>query len=219
MRLFNTPPQWPAPPHQDWRPPRRWHPPATWPAAPARWAFWVDEDGHSVRGPIGRYGGPRRMTALAMVVVPVALIVTLLLYPFGGSQTTSTAPEFQPTAPRPATHTTAPSALKTTQATAPRTTPVTHAPALRTERPTRQTVRTPTPLPPPPSPISAVTSTQPTPSASTSQAAVRATPTVYKNCAEVRAAGKAPLHRGDPGYSSALDRNGDGEACGDRGNS
>ncbi|MER7250479.1 excalibur calcium-binding domain-containing protein [Kribbella sp. NPDC000426] len=40
----------------------------------------------------------------------------------------------------------------------------------------------------------------------------------YKNCAEVRAAGKAPLHRGDPGYSPALDRNGDGVAC-DRGNS
>lgn len=42
---------------------------------------------------------------------------------------------------------------------------------------------------------------------------------VYKNCAEVRAAGKAPLHRGDPGYSEALDHNGDGVACGDRGNS
>jgi hypothetical protein len=145
------------------------------------------------------------------------LIVTLLLYPFGGSQTTSTEPAFQPTAPR----TTALNTPKTRQATAPRTTPVTHAPPLRTERPTRQTVRTPTPLPPPPSPtpLRAVTSTQPAPAASTSQPEVRATPIVYKNCAEVRAAGKAPLHRGDPGYSSALDRNGDGEACGDRGNS
>jgi hypothetical protein len=36
---------------------------------------------------------------------------------------------------------------------------------------------------------------------------------VYKDCAEVRAAGKAPLHRGDPGYSAALDHNGDGVAC------
>jgi hypothetical protein len=40
----------------------------------------------------------------------------------------------------------------------------------------------------------------------------------YHNCAEVRAAGKAPLHRGDPGYSRKLDKNGDGVAC-DRGNS
>ncbi|MFF0342551.1 excalibur calcium-binding domain-containing protein [Kribbella sp. NPDC004875] len=42
---------------------------------------------------------------------------------------------------------------------------------------------------------------------------------VYRNCDEVRAAGKAPLRRGDPGYSRALDHNGDGVACGDRGNS
>jgi glucan-binding YG repeat protein len=35
----------------------------------------------------------------------------------------------------------------------------------------------------------------------------------YPNCAAVRAAGKAPLHRGDPGYSSKLDRDGDGIAC------
>lgn len=35
----------------------------------------------------------------------------------------------------------------------------------------------------------------------------------YKNCAAVRDAGKAPLHEGDPGYSSKLDRDGDGTAC------
>ncbi|AVL99792.1 deoxyribonuclease [Gordonia iterans] len=35
----------------------------------------------------------------------------------------------------------------------------------------------------------------------------------YKNCAAVRAAGKAPLYRGQPGYSSTLDRDGDGVAC------
>ncbi|KOU47539.1 excalibur calcium-binding domain-containing protein [Streptomyces sp. WM6378] len=35
----------------------------------------------------------------------------------------------------------------------------------------------------------------------------------YKNCAAVRAAGAAPLHRGDPGYAAHLDRDGDGIAC------
>lgn len=35
----------------------------------------------------------------------------------------------------------------------------------------------------------------------------------YRSCAEARAAGAAPLHRGDPGYSSRLDRDGDGVAC------
>ncbi|MGW4769221.1 excalibur calcium-binding domain-containing protein [Nocardia sp. NPDC004278] len=35
----------------------------------------------------------------------------------------------------------------------------------------------------------------------------------YRNCDEVRRAGKAPLHRGDPGYASHLDRDNDGIAC------
>lgn len=35
----------------------------------------------------------------------------------------------------------------------------------------------------------------------------------YPNCAAVRAAGKAPLLRGQPGYSRKLDRDGDGKAC------
>ncbi|MFF5174778.1 excalibur calcium-binding domain-containing protein [Micromonospora sp. NPDC000089] len=35
----------------------------------------------------------------------------------------------------------------------------------------------------------------------------------YRNCDAVRAAGKAPLHVGDPGFRPALDRDGDGEAC------
>lgn len=35
----------------------------------------------------------------------------------------------------------------------------------------------------------------------------------YKNCSAVRDAGKAPLYKGDPGYSSKLDRDGDGVAC------
>lgn len=35
----------------------------------------------------------------------------------------------------------------------------------------------------------------------------------YANCAAAKAAGAAPLHRGEPGYRSALDRDGDGVAC------
>ncbi|MFT3663189.1 MAG: excalibur calcium-binding domain-containing protein [Gordonia sp. (in: high G+C Gram-positive bacteria)] len=42
------------------------------------------------------------------------------------------------------------------------------------------------------------------------QSAPRAT---YRNCSEARAAGAAPLRRGQPGYSSSLDRDGDGVAC------
>lgn len=35
----------------------------------------------------------------------------------------------------------------------------------------------------------------------------------YSNCSAAKAAGAAPLHRGDPGYRSKLDRDGDGVAC------
>lgn len=35
----------------------------------------------------------------------------------------------------------------------------------------------------------------------------------YQNCSAVRAAGKAPLYQGQPGYSRKLDRDGDGIAC------
>nr|WSX49257.1 excalibur calcium-binding domain-containing protein [Streptomyces sp. NBC_00974] len=35
----------------------------------------------------------------------------------------------------------------------------------------------------------------------------------YKNCAEAKAAGVAPIHRGQPGYAKHLDRDNDGIAC------
>ena len=35
----------------------------------------------------------------------------------------------------------------------------------------------------------------------------------YKNCMEVRKAGKAPLKRGQPGYGRHLDPDNDGVAC------
>ncbi|WP_199614416.1 stalk domain-containing protein [Paenibacillus alkalitolerans] len=39
------------------------------------------------------------------------------------------------------------------------------------------------------------------------------TEVTFANCAAAREAGKAPLHKGDPGYSTKLDRDGDGIAC------
>ena len=35
----------------------------------------------------------------------------------------------------------------------------------------------------------------------------------FANCSEARAAGAAPIRRGEPGYASHLDRDGDGVAC------
>lgn len=36
---------------------------------------------------------------------------------------------------------------------------------------------------------------------------------VFRNCAEARAAGAAPVRRGEPGYGPHLDRDGDGIGC------
>lgn len=35
----------------------------------------------------------------------------------------------------------------------------------------------------------------------------------YRNCSSARAAGAAPIKRGEPGYARHLDRDGDGLAC------
>jgi hypothetical protein len=35
----------------------------------------------------------------------------------------------------------------------------------------------------------------------------------YRNCAEARAAGAAPVRRGEPGYGPQLDRDNDGIGC------
>ena len=36
---------------------------------------------------------------------------------------------------------------------------------------------------------------------------------VFRNCSQARAAGAAPVKRGDPGYGSHLDRDNDGIGC------
>jgi len=40
-----------------------------------------------------------------------------------------------------------------------------------------------------------------------------ATGVYFRNCAEARAAGAAPIHRGQPGYRTGMDGDGDGVAC------
>jgi hypothetical protein len=54
---------------------------------------------------------------------------------------------------------------------------------------------------------------QPTKAIPSKEVSVTDDNVTYASCAAVREAGKAPLHRGDPGYSNKLDRDGDGIAC------
>ena len=116
-----------------------------------------------------------------------------------------------PTTAGPTTTGTTTTGPTTTRPTAPTGSPTTKSPtttpppATASTNPTTSTPTTSTPT----------TSTPSTPS--TPSTTPTDTPT-YKDCAEVRAAGKAPLYRGDPGYTPELDRNGDGIAC-ERGNS
>jgi hypothetical protein len=48
---------------------------------------------------------------------------------------------------------------------------------------------------------------------STGRSNLRSGETYYANCSEARAAGAAPVRRGDPGYAPHLDRDSDGVGC------
>ncbi|MFI1221665.1 MULTISPECIES: excalibur calcium-binding domain-containing protein [unclassified Streptomyces] len=67
----------------------------------------------------------------------------------------------------------------------------------------RITVTAPTPEPSP----------TPTPTPKPVPKATTPAPVYYKNCDAVRAAGAAPVEKGDPGYAPHLDRDGDGVGC------
>ena len=111
----------------------------------------------------------------------------------GASETTLTLPL--------ATTTTTPLATTTTT-TVPPTTPlraaVPTAPAT-----TAATTRPTTAATAPPTTAAVVVTTR---------ATARAT-AYYANCTAVRQAGAAPIHRGEPGYASHLDRDNDGIGC------
>jgi hypothetical protein len=210
VRQFNAPPGWPEPPNARWRPPKRWRTKDTWPPAPAGWSFWTNEHGDPVRGPFGRYGGPSPLRYGAVVAVLLVLISLVLFNPFGRGDSG------QAYVPPPATpETVSPSTTEPTP-TEPTSTPTRTSEPSETPTPAQTSVRTtdtsPTPAPQV-SPTTSHSSTEPTMTPAPVSPAV-----TYTSCAEVRAAGKAPLHRGDPGYSRELDRNGDGVAC-ERGNS
>ena len=92
----------------------------------------------------------------------------------------------------------------------------THAPAsLVSHKPTPSTSPSPTPSPSPsttPTPSPEPTTTEPTPEPP-AQPEPAPQQAYYSSCREAKAAGATPLYRGDPGYRSGLDRDGDGVAC------
>ena len=93
--------------------------------------------------------------------------------------------------------------------------PVTAAaePAQEPAQPEPQPVVQPPAQPPAPQAI-ATTAPEPAPApAPPPPAPAPARDVYYKNCTEARAAGAAPIRRGEPGYRPQLDRDDDGIAC------
>ncbi|WP_328613357.1 excalibur calcium-binding domain-containing protein [Amycolatopsis sp. NBC_00355] len=74
----------------------------------------------------------------------------------------------------------------------------------------------PTPVPQPPAKVATKAAPKPPPAPPTTEDAPapdQDSAAYYKNCTAAKAAGAAPLYRGEPGYRAALDRDGDGVAC------
>jgi Protein of unknown function (DUF1524)/Excalibur calcium-binding domain len=79
---------------------------------------------------------------------------------------------------------------------------------------TPTTAATPTPAPPAPTPVVVPPpAPEPAPPAPAPEAPAPPADVYYANCDAVRAAGAAPIHVGEPGYSTKLDRDGDGVGC------
>ncbi|MFF9849626.1 excalibur calcium-binding domain-containing protein [Streptomyces litmocidini] len=147
-------------------------------------------------------------------IVATVLSGLWFLIPFAvddPEQNGTDAPKPAATVTAPATPSSAPTTSEpgpTTEAPTPDPTPTTVAP---TPEPTTAPPRTSAPKPartrtPAPEP----TTEEPEPVRTTEEAP---TDVHYANCTAVRAAGAAPIHRGEPGYDSHLDRDGDGVAC------
>jgi cell division protein FtsB len=239
---FNPPPGWPTAP-EEWRPDTGWTPDPRWPSAPEGWTFWVDETvALPVSAPTtGPRRGRRAalLTAAGVALFVVGLLIgqgnagrtldeartlvaqatderdavddermqleterTALEDQLAAAEATQTALDERATALQTseADVTTREGAVATLEADLAarlsdvegRETAVAQAEASNAAASRSQNQSSP------PAGI-ADTGTS--------------TSTYYQNCDAVRAAGAAPLHRGDPGYAPKLDRDGDGIAC------
>lgn len=211
MVRFNPPPGWPAP-APAWRPHAQWQPDPTWPAPPPGWGFWVDEQGRAVDGPHGLYGARRRPLGRRVGLFAGVGMLMLLSSCVGAVAGSSGSPE--PTATERAAFAARPSEA----APSPSTTTVTETST------STQTVTSTVTAPPATQTVTSTVTvdsgTRSTGSSGVSGSTARSTSTSggsgavsYPNCDAVRAAGKAPIRRGEPGYAPKLDRDGDGIAC------
>lgn len=154
------------------------------------------------------------MQKSTMISLIAALAACVLSGCFGGidSSTTtvvsSSPTPFVATTPTPKVTTYSSRPTPSTRTTSPLPSPTKEVFAYAVPRKTESTTEV---APPPPPQKQPAAESEPRAAA---PAPVREQSSVYyKNCQAARDAGAAPLHRGDPGYRSELDRDGDGIAC------
>lgn len=199
---YQSPPNWPPPPSPQWQPPPKWKPDPAWSAPPKDWAFWVDDTGQPTAPPPNTYPGSALTRKQIAAGCGGLTLLTLLLLGSCGAILASgdeepTAVTVTPTTTVTPTKTLTPTVAVTPTVTAPQPTK-TAAARTRTVTPT---VTVNPPPPPEPEP-------EPKPQEDEGGESV-----YYDNCDAVRAAGADPIRRGDPGYDSHLDRDGDGVGC------
>ena len=173
----------------------RFNPPPTWPQPPAGWEPWP-----GWHPPVQWPAAPpewaywvrqRRWAARHPVWTGAAAVFSLLVI------IAAAAGDPQPAGPQPRLADAAATPAPTPSATAsPTPSPTVAA--------TPSATAAPTPSPTPRPAVTSAPKVAPVPTAASPY---------YANCAAVRAAGKAPLYRGQPGYRAGLDGDADGIAC------
>ncbi|MFE5792144.1 excalibur calcium-binding domain-containing protein [Streptomyces sp. NPDC056503] len=163
-----------------------------------------------------------RTKTVATVLSALWFVVVMLMDPPAEKDADDPKPAVTVTAtatptPEPTSESPTPTPEPTTETPTPTPEPTTAAPTTRTPEPTTQAPTTPAPKPTTQAPKPAPTTPKPKPKpVQTTQPPETAEPepeAYYANCDAVRAAGAAPIHAGDPGYSRRLDRDGDGVGC------
>ncbi|MFF8346264.1 excalibur calcium-binding domain-containing protein [Cellulosimicrobium funkei] len=238
---FNAPPGWPVAPG-DWRPEPGWAPDPAWPSAPEGWTFWVEETAAPPAGATRPRRGRRAalLTAAGVALFVVGLLVgqgssgraldearTLVAQAADEQDEVEgeraeldaerTALEEQ-TAAAQAAQTELDeraTALQSSEAdVAAREGAVATVEADLATRVSDVEGREAAVAQAEAAAAAARSTQQSRPSAPAGVADTGgSTSTYYQNCDAVRAAGAAPLLRGEPGYAPKLDRDGDGVAC------
>ncbi|MFN3601961.1 MAG: excalibur calcium-binding domain-containing protein [Dietzia sp.] len=153
---------------------------------------------HTPLTPISRRWPMVGSAAFALIVGSIAVMPAAEISPAPAATPVPATSTVTTTAPA------RPAVASTSAASPPSSAPVATTPIEPVVPPQPVPVPEPEPVPPPPPAPEPVYTPPPAPVQQS---------TYYANCAAARAAGAAPIMRGEPGYAPKLDRDNDGVAC------